>query len=928
MLLLAAEAGRAQESIHYASIGGRVTDQSRAVVAGAKVAVRRLDTNFTVEATTDSDGRFRLAYLKVGPYEVTVGKDGFRSVVRSVALTPGSAFELPVELVVGSVLENVTVTADATVLEAARSQIAGTVPQSEIRNLPMNGRNFVDLALLIPGVSPTNTASTQLFPETSAVAGQGISVASQRNLSNSFVVDGLSANDDAAGLVGTSFGVDAIQDFQVVTSGGQAEFGRALGGYVNVVTKSGTNALHGDLYGYFRHHSMNARNALAAGKLPLTQAQYGASLGGPLVQDRTFYFANFEQRNLNQSGLVTITSANVAAINARLAAVGYEGPLVTTGQYPNPVHASNLLIKIDHQVTKDDQFTLRYNLYDVGSRYSRGAGALSAPSAAAGLDNRDQTIAAGNIWMLSPRVINETRAQFTHSNLAALPEDPAGPSVSIAGVASFGRLSGSPTGRLTKLYQITDNLSYQRGSHAIRVGVDFLYNDTTITFPRQVRGSYSFSSLAHFLSGIYNNAGFSQTFGNTVVSQTNPNVGFYAQDEWKVTPEFTLNLGLRYDLQHLDTIATDTNNVSPRAGFAWAPFRSRRTVVRGGFGMFYDRVPLRALANALLSSNNTTAITPSSQLSVSLSPTQTGAPIFPGVINGLPANVLVNFTTMNPNMKNAYSTQGNVEVEQQLSTRSTLSVGYQHLRGIHLIAAINQNVPTCVASGNNNGCRPNPNFANNSQYNPAADSVYDGLQVSFVQRPVRWGNYRVSYTFSKSLNNVGEFFFSSPIDPGNIWRDWGRSDDDQRHRVVFNGTVHSSMRPATTAWQKLSHRFQLSGMLQYYSALPFNITTGATTIQGTTARPTVNGNFIERNAGRGFDFLNVNVRLSRTFTITERLRMEAIAEAFNALNHVNGVTLNGVFGTGSYPSSPSATFLRMTSVADPRTMQLALRFAF
>ena len=216
----------------------------------------------------------------------------------------------------------------------------------------MNGRNFLDVALLVPGVSPTNTASTQLFPETSAVPGQGLSINSQRNFSNSFIVDGLSANDDAAGLSGIYYGLDVVRELQVVTSGGQAEFGRALGGYVNVVTKSGTNNLHGDVYGYFRDQRLNAANALSGTKLPLTQAQYGASIGGPIVRDRTFYFTNFEQRQLNQSGLVTIIPANVSIINARLASVAYPGPAITTGQYPNPVHSTTLLAKTDHQFAR------------------------------------------------------------------------------------------------------------------------------------------------------------------------------------------------------------------------------------------------------------------------------------------------------------------------------------------------------------------------------------------------------------------------------------------------------------------------------------------------------------------------------------------------------------------------------------------------
>ena len=196
---------------------------------------------------------------------------------------------------------------------------------------------------------------------------------SQRNFSNSFIVDGLSNNDDAAGLTGAFYGLDVVNEFQVVTSGGQAELGRALGGYVNVVTKSGTNTLHGDLYNYFRNQRLNAANALAQIALPLTQAQYGASLGGPIVHDRTFYFLNFEQRELNESGLTTISPANVAVINARLAAIGYPGPQISTGIYSNPVHNSNLFGKVRSSVSATrDQFSIRYSLYHVTATNSRG----------------------------------------------------------------------------------------------------------------------------------------------------------------------------------------------------------------------------------------------------------------------------------------------------------------------------------------------------------------------------------------------------------------------------------------------------------------------------------------------------------------------------------------------------------------------------
>src|SRR6185503_12123977 len=186
-------------------------------------------------------------------------------------LTVGSAFDVSIALTVASLDTSVTVAAQAPLLETVRSQVAATVTQTEARSLPLNGRNFLDLALLVPGVSPTNIGSTQLFAETSAVPGQGVSIGSQRNFSNNFIVDGLSANDDAAGLSGIPYSVDAVDQFQVVTSGGQAELGRALGGYINVVTKSGTNVTRGDLYDYVRDDRFNASNALSGTALPMSQ---------------------------------------------------------------------------------------------------------------------------------------------------------------------------------------------------------------------------------------------------------------------------------------------------------------------------------------------------------------------------------------------------------------------------------------------------------------------------------------------------------------------------------------------------------------------------------------------------------------------------------------------------------------------------------
>lgn len=919
----------AQQTVDVASISGRVVDDTAAVVPGAQITATRRDTNVVATAVTDADGRFRFPYLKIGTYEIVAGLSGFRTVTRQLTLTAGAAYELPFVLAVGSLASTVTVTADAAVLEAARSQIAATVSDTEVASLPMNGRNFLDVALLVPGVAPANIASTQLFPETSAVPGVSLSVGSQRNLSNNFVVDGLSANDDAAGLSGMTYGVDAVEQVQVVTSGAQAELGRALGGYINVVTKSGSNTVRGTAYDYVRDDRWNAANALSGTTLPMNQSQFGGSIGGPIAKNRTFYFANAEQRLLDQTGLVTISQPNVAAVTAKLTSSGYRGPAIATGVYPNPVDSLNVIAKLDHQFSSRDQLSVRYSSYGVTATNSRGAGGLSAPSASSNLDNTDRAVAIGNTLILSPRTVLETRAQLAVADLAAPPSDPIGPAVNIAGVASFGTSSSSPTGRLNTMFQIVNNLSHQAGAHALRAGVDVLFNDDVITFPRSVQGSYTFSSMANFLAGTYNNAGFAQTFGITELGQANPNLGVYAQDEWKVTPDVTLNLGLRYDLQFLETITTDTNNVSPRVGVAWSPFESRRTIVRGGAGLFYDRVPLRALTNALMSAGNTTDVTALRQYVVSLSPTQAGAPVFPNILPAaVPLVTLPNLTTMDRDLQSAVSRQVSAEVEQQLGGRTTVSIGYQYLDGSQLLMSVNQNVPTCVAAGTNNGCRPISTYANNSRYSSAGDSTYHGLHVSLSQNTARWGQYRVSYTLSKAMNNVGEFFFSSPIDPTDLSKDWGRSDNDQRHRLVFNGSIHSSLTPADGVWEHLTHGFQFSTMVQAYSAPPFNITSGVTTIQGTAGRPIVEGDFIERNAGIGTAFFNLSARVSRSFRLTARLQLELMAEGFNLTDRANVVTRNTNFGSGAYPSNPLPTYGQITAVGEARAFQFGGRLRF
>jgi hypothetical protein len=903
----------AQQTVAFASVAGRVADTTGAPVPGATVTVRQLDTNALTTAVSDAAGRFRFAYLRPGGYELQVELSGFATVKKTLTLLMGGAVELPVTLTVSGGDTHITVSVRAEVLDTARTQIATTITPSEIRDIPVSGRNFLDLALLAPGVSPANNGPTQQFSETSAAPGAGLSVASQRNFSNNFVVDGLSANDDSAGLSGMPYGMDALEQLQVVTSGGQAELGRAIGGYVSALTRSGTNAFHGDAYGFFRDRRLNAKNLLTGTRLPFSQQQIGGSAGGPVRHDRTFFFGNIENKRQRQTGLIAISGASVSAINDRLAAAGYRGPEISTGEYANPVDALTALAKVDHVLRGGDQLMVRYSAYRVTASNSRNAGGLNAVSASAGLHDVDQALAVSHTWSITSSLVNELRAQFMSSDLSAPPTDPVGPAVSVAGVATFGTLSGSPTSRTNGLFQVVDNVSRQLSTHAFRAGADVLVNRDTIDFPRSNRGAYTFASLNAFVAGTYNNAGFTQTFGPSAVAQTNPNLGVYVQDEWHAHPRVTVNIGLRYDLQWLRSIALDSNNISPRAGLAWAPGAAQRTVIRLNAGRFYDRVPLRALANALLSANNTTDLAQLQQINVSLSPGQIGAPVFPAILGAVvPTATLVNFTTIDPHLQNAHSDQASIEIERKLGSSAVVSVGYDYLRGRDLIAQVNQNVPSCAASGSNNGCRPISLYANNNQYSAVGSSTFHGLHVSLRHSPVKWGSYRISYTLSKAMNNVGENFFNSPIDPFDISKDWARSDDDQRHRLAATGTL-------------LAAGFQLSGAAQYYSSLPLNIVSGATTIQGTAGRPVVNGAFITRNSGTLGDFFTASVKLSRALPLGRHGFADVSIEAFNLTNRLNVLARNASFGAGAFPSQPSSSFNQVTAVADPRAVQLSIR---
>jgi len=919
----------AQQTVNSATLGGRVEDASGAAVSGVTVTATNLDQHLSWTATSDGQGRYRFLYLPVGSYELKAERSGFAALSRRLTLTLGQALDLPLTLSVGEVSAVVNVTADAPVVETVRTQVSETVLPREIANLPLNGRNYLDLAALTPGVTRANPVANQRFAETSAVPGTQINVAGQRNINNGFVIDGLSANDDAADLPGTFFSQEVIREFQVITSGGIAEFGRASGGIINVVTNSGGSDWRGQLYGFLRNRRLDARNPLSImpdprdpAKLlkdPLTQAQYGATLSGPVKRDRTFLFANFEQTHLHNATVLTILPANVAAINGVLDQIKYAGPRITTGLAPIGYNTTNVLLRGDHRLNPAHLLTARYSFYEIDGLNARGVGGLNATSRGTALDNRDQTVAVSEIANFASRVANEARFQFTRSRLSAPVNDPVGPAITISGVANLGTSTSSPTGRDLDLYELVDNVTVERGAHSLKFGVDFLYNRVNITFPGALQGVYTFRSLANFQAGRYET--FQQAFGAPSLFQSNPNFGFFAQDQWRLRPDLTINLGLRYDLQFLpDTIQTDTNNIAPRVGLAYAP-GDRKTVLRASYGIYYERIPLRATSNALQRDGTKYRV-------ASFAFGQAGAPVFPNVATAFPAGFLPSITTIDPRIENAYTQQAGLQVERELTEHTSLAVGYLHTRGLHLILSRNVNVPTLSAAdaarlGVPNLGRPNPNFGNISRYESSGDSYYNALTVSLNRRFRGWAGLRLSYTFSKAIDDTGTAFFFTPQDNFNLRDDRGLSDNDQRHVLAVGGTLAAPQVNSDAVWRRALAGFQLSYVFRYGSALPFNILTGADRNNDTNTNDRPAG--VGRNTGRGFDFASFDLRLSRRVRFTERVGLEVIAEGFNLFNRANLQLPNATFGTGT---TPNATFGLPTAATDPRQIQFGLRLSF
>ena len=970
-LLLAAIAAFPQSQATTGNIEGRVTDPNGAAVPSVTITATNQETGLTKNTNADDGGNYRITFLAPGKYRVTTsGAQGFAGAdFGNVIVTVGGKTPLDIQLKVGGTTTMVDVAAEGQIVETSRTSVSSTINERAIQNLPVNGRNFLDFATLTPGVVRDPTRAGDL-----AVGGQ-------KGTFNSLQVDGTDNNNtffgQSFGRTGTrppyQFSEESVQEFQVNQNGFSAEFGRAGGAVINVVTKSGTNSWHGSAFEYFRDESLNSNTPILAArgaKRPKLQInQFGGTLGGPIKKDRAFFFAAFDGQRSNIPNIVDAPNffAQPASIQALLS------PKMGTYQVGRDQNV--YMIKTDIRLNSSNQLVLRFNQQNFTGNNNENGGPLSVQEHSGNSVAKTTTFSGSLTSTLTSRLVNEFRFQFgrdrepgtANSDVTEARIQTGG------GFLQLGRNNFSPRETTIKRVQFIDNLSYAHGAHSMKFGADLNFDKIFNFFPGLFSGQYTFNSYALFASNTP--ASYTQNFGGAGTSggTTNPNLndyGFFAQDDWRVTPKLTLNLGLRYDYQQLasptvfnpspalaaanlntTTGVHDTNNFAPRFGLSYA--LDEKTVIRGGYGIFVSRTTGIMLGTA--DSQNGIQVT-----GITLTCTTTPANpclTYPAIFTAPPAAgaqtpslYLFDQTYAQP-----YIHQGRVGVERELFSNMSLSVTYLYFKGVHLSRTrdINLSAPVATTVTDPSGApltvlrfpatRPIAGFTRISLFESTADSRYNGLAVELKRRFARGFQFIMAYTFSSAKDNkpdqtmvvVGTDDVKGLQNNLDINGDYGRSDLDIRHRFVFS-PVYEIGRVAkdNAVASALLSNWTFSGIATLQSGFAYSANiTGDANRDGNSATDRVPGT--ARNAFTTPSIYIFDTRVTKAFKFGEKYKLSLIAEAFNLFNRSNIATVN----TGRYSiASSSATVLTNPALSTPfgfartflgeRQIQLAARFTF
>ena len=970
------------------TITGTVVDSTGGVLPGATVTATQTDTGSLRTTTSNVGGAFTLPLLPVGEYVVAAELPGFAP-ARAAAVGVNVGGDASVRLVLepAGVQASVTVTGEAPLIETTRSQVDSVVNERAIENLPVNGRNFIDFVLTTPGVVKDNFRVGDIV------------FAGQRGTLNSLVVDGADNNNtffgQALGRTGTGrapyqFSQDTVKEFQVNLNAYSAEYGRAGGAVVNVVTKSGTNELHGSGFYFYRDRKLNEIEYFDEfnnrPKAPYHYDQFGASLGGPIIRDRLFFFGNYDgQRNTTPNTVVlnipasTPGDADTAAGIQRLAALAES--------WDRKQDQDTFFGKIDWELFSNSRLSLRYNRQDfTGVGFESGGSNIAFEHTGDSLVETD-TVAGSLTSSLSQAVFNELRGQWArdHEPGTANSSNPeatigqSGVTVLIIGENFF-----SPRETTIKRFQIADTVTYLLGNHTLRGGVDYLRDKIFNYFPGNFFGSYTFTSIGSFNRGTPSGTGerYVQAFAGPGTSGpiTNPDqtdLSGFLQDEWRILPTFTLNVGGRYDYQDItqpdvrnpdaqllaaglrtDVIPEDEDNWAGRLGFAWSP--NDRTVFRGGYGLFYGRTPAIMVGTA--HSNNGINVR-------TLTFTGGAVPTYPNRFDTPPAGgtaAVPSIALFDPQFENPTVHQASIGVDRALTGDLALGLSYLYVKGQDLPRSIDINVGTPVdtpvpiqGDGTVNvrryTTRPFPNFFRVVQFQSSAESEYNGLTLEVNKRYSRNWQAKVAYTYSKVIDTKPDataVVVSSTDDakyaqdPLDLAGDRAPGDNDVRHRAVLSGVWNLDYAGGiqSPVMRFLASGWTVSGILALQTGMPYSRQVNGDLNSDRNDRNDRSPG-AARNAERLPSTLSFDPRISRHIPLGP-VDLELIVEAFNVFDKRNIVGLSAleyrtVVVGGQTQLAPVATFLDpcaggrgctaqapLSATTGPRIIQVAARASF
>ena len=862
-----------------ATVVGAILDEQKAALPGASVTIRNVESGQVRSTTTDATGNYRLPGLAPGRYELTAELSGFRPALRTdIVLNVAQEATVVMTLSIGTLQEAVNVTAQTPVVETTRSALGTTITPAQISELPIQGRNFATLAQLTPGVTST--------------AGGGVSSAGQLTRNSTYLIDGLSNDDDSVAGQRGGFSVDAIREFIVVSNSFAAEYGQSSGAIVSVVTRSGTNNFNGRGFYYHRDDSWDASTAASQLVTPrppkskLEQRIVGGFLGGPIRQNRMFYFGSFEYTDRLTENLVTSPTVTTFLPN---------DPIVFEQPFTNP----QFLGKVDATLSSNNTLALRYRI-DTDTLIGTGIGGTASRERGQDRDRRDQDFAVHDSWILGSRGLNEFRMQFArrYFNWDVSNYCPNCPTVNRPGLG-LGKASNMPQGRTEDRIQLANSFSWmvsdKWGDHAFKTGVDASFISLESVFHNNLDGTFTFITTAPFDAAVDSSypTQFTQNVGDPVVLLDNNIYALFFQDQWKVENRVTINYGLRWDYEDVVGIDQDKNNFAPRLGVVWDVTGSGRTVLRANAGVYYDQIFLNIPLNAENAKKFVTSLitNPGYPDPLGPNPNRVGGPI-------TPTPSTVQFAEGN---RTPYTQQITGGVQRQIGQSMSIAADLVTARGYGLLRSTDANYPDL---DNPARTRPNPNFQRITIVETAGDSWYTGLQVGLEKRMTNRHSYTVAYTLSSTERNTEDFNFF-PVDNRFYDLERGPASNDARHRLSGALTL------------QLPWDIQASGLVAARSGLPYNITTGADDNRDTQTNDRPAGT--DRNSARGSSLFQLDLRLTKGFKIGGT-DIEVIGEAFNLTNAKNWTNFEG--------NQRSATFGRPSGGEITRQVQLGVRVDF